>query len=107
MLPITISVFGDQMTSLTVITTAAVLGGSVCGDHVSPISDTTILSSTGAQCNHLNHVSSQLQYGAVAALMTVVCYLVTGWVNNAFIGLAIGIITLFAFVVLVKRHYGD
>jgi tetracycline resistance efflux pump len=107
MLPITTAVFGDQMTSLTVITTAAVLGGSVCGDHVSPISDTTILSSTGAQCNHLNHVSSQLQYGAVAALMTLVCYLVTGWVNNAFIGLAIGIIVLFAFVMLVKKHYGD
>lgn len=78
MLPITIAVFGDQMTSLTVITTAAVLGGSVCGDHVSPISDATILSSTGAQCNHLNHVFSQLQYGAVAALMTLFCYLVTG-----------------------------
>lgn len=107
MLPITTAVFGDQMTSLTVITTAAVLGGSVCGDHVSPISDTTILSSTGAQCNHLNHVSSQLQYGAVAALMTLFCYLVTGWINSASLGLAIGIISLFAFVVLVKRHYGD
>ena len=107
MLPITTAVFGDQMTALTVITTAAVLGGSVCGDHVSPISDTTILSSTGAQCNHLNHVSSQLQYGAVAAFTTLICYLITGWINSALIGLLIGLIGIFMFVASVKRHYED
>ena len=61
LLPITVSVFGDQMLPLTAITTAAVLGGSVCGDHISPISDTTILSSTGAGCNHINHVETQMQ----------------------------------------------
>lgn len=98
MLPITTTVFGDTMTSLTVITTAAVLGGSVCGDHVSPISDTTILSSTGAQCNHLNHVSSQLQYGAVAAVFTFFCYFITGWINSALVGLFIGICGLLIFV---------
>lgn len=107
MLPITTAVFGDRMTSLTVITTAAVLGGSVCGDHVSPISDTTILSSTGAQCNHLNHVSSQLQYGAVAALVTFCCYLFTGWFNNAVFGLLLGVSLIFIFILLVKKYYGD
>lgn len=83
------------------------LGGSVCGDHVSPISDTTILSYTGAQCNHLNLVSSQLQYGAVAAVMTLICYVITGWVNSAVIGLIIGISVIFAFVLGVKKYYGD
>ena len=107
MLPITTAVFGDQMTSLTVITTAAVLGGSVCGDHVSPISDTTILSSTGAQCIHLNHVSSQLQYGAVAAFFTLICYFITGWVNSAFLGLVIGILGIGLFVFGVKKYYKD
>ena len=107
MLPITTAVFGDTMTPLTIITTAAVLGGSVCGDHVSPISDTTILSSTGAQCNHLNHVSSQLQYGAVAAAMTLICYIITGWINSAAVGLIIGIIGIFAFVLGVKKYYHD
>ena len=107
MLPITTAVFCDTITRLTVITTAAVLGGSVCGDHVSPISDTTILSSTGAQCNHLNHVSSQLQYGAVAVIMTLICYLITGWINNALFGLIVGISGIFAFVLGVKKYYGD
>ncbi|WP_135567935.1 Na+/H+ antiporter NhaC family protein [Galactobacillus timonensis] len=106
MLPITTAVFGDLMTPLTVITTAAVLGGSVCGDHVSPIFDTTILSSTGAQCNHLNHVSSQLQYGAVAAIMTLGCYLITGWINNALVGLVIGICGVLVFALAVKKYYG-
>ena len=102
LLPITVSVFGDEMTSLMIMTTAAVLGGSVCGDHISPISDTTILSSTGAGCNHLNHVESQMQYGLLVAVVSVVAYVVAGIVNTAWIGLVIGCIVLVVFGVSLR-----
>lgn len=72
LLPITVSVFGDKLLPLTAITTAAVLCGCVCGDHISPISDATILSSTGAGCSHINHVSTQMQYGIVTAIISVI-----------------------------------
>ena len=109
MLPITVSVFNFEMTGLTVLTTAAVLGGSICGDHLSPISDTTILSSTGAECEHINHVESQMQYGALVAATSFVVYLVTGFIRNpltgCLAGLAIGIAALLVFVLLAKMHY--
>jgi len=109
MLPITVSVFNFEMTGLTVLTTAAVLGGSICGDHLSPISDTTILSSTGAECNHINHVESQMQYGALVAATSFVVYLIAGFIKNPTIGclagLIIGIAVLLGFVLLAKVHY--
>ena len=104
MLPITAAVFSQQMVPLMVISTAAVLGGSVCGDHVCPISDTTILSSTGAQCKHINHVETQLQYGLVSAMTTIVCYFITGLVNNAMVGLLIGFIIIVSFVIIIKNR---
>lgn len=104
LLPITVAVFGDVMQPFMVITTAAVLGGSVCGDHLSPISDTTILSSTGAECNHINHVQTQMQYGALAAGASVVCYAVSALIQNAFICLGIGILLLTAFVIVMKKR---
>ena len=89
--------------------TAAVLGGSICGDHLSPISDTTILSSTGAECNHINHVESQMQYGALVAATSFVVYLIAGFIKNPTIGclagLIIGIAVLLGFVLLAKVHY--
>ena len=102
LLPITVSVFSDQMTSLMVMTTAAVLGGSVCGDHISPISDTTILSSTGAECNHINHVESQMQYGLLVAAVSFASYLIGGMINNLYIPLLIGIIILLTAVVALR-----
>ena len=83
MLPITVSVIGEKNPTLLAMTTAAVLGGAVCGDHVSPISDTTILSSTGANCNHINHVESQLPYGFTVAAISFLVYLFTGFVNSS------------------------
>lgn len=102
LLPITVSVFGDQMTSLMVMTTAAVLGGSVCGDHISPISDTTILSSTGAECNHINHVESQMQYGLLVAAVSFICYVIGGLMSNQLVAFALGIILLLIIVIMVK-----
>ena len=97
LLPITVSVFNDQMSSLMVMTAAAVLGGSVCGDHISPISDTTILSSTGAECDHLNHVESQMQYGLLVAAISVMAYVFAGITNIAWSGLVVGIIAVVSF----------
>lgn len=105
LLPITVSVFGDQMLPLTAITTAAVLGGSVCGDHISPISDTTILSSTGAGCNHINHVETQMQYGLVVAVITVVCYLVSGFTSSIIAGFVVGVVLLGGFILCIKHVY--
>lgn len=105
LLPITVSVFGDQLLSLTAITTAAVLGGSVCGDHISPISDTTILSSTGAGCSHINHVSTQMQYGLVVAVISVISYFVSGLTESAAAGFITGIVGLVAFVVVIAQYY--
>lgn len=97
LLPITVSVFSDQMTSLMIMTTAAVLGGSVCGDHLSPISDTTILSSTGAGCDHIKHVETQMQYGLLVAGVTFIMYLVSGMLDGQWIGFVLGFAALFLF----------
>lgn len=105
LLPITVSVFGDQLLPLIAITTAAVLGGSVCGDHISPISDTTILSSTGAGCSHINHVSTQMQYGLVVAVISVISYFVSGLTESAVVGFVTGIVVLVAFIVVIARYY--
>ena len=69
----------------TAKTIAACLAGAVCGDHVSPISDTTIMASTGAQCDHLNHVSTQIPYAVTVALVSFVGFLLAGWIRNWFI----------------------
>ena len=105
LLPITVSVFGNQLLPLTAITTAAVLGGSVCGDHISPISDTTILSSTGAGCSHINHVSTQMQYGIVTAVISTISYIVSGYTENVLMGFIVGVLLLIAFIGCVKRYY--
>ncbi|MBR6430968.1 MAG: Na+/H+ antiporter NhaC family protein [Oscillospiraceae bacterium] len=106
MLPIAVSVIGDELTPLMALTTAAVLGGSVCGDHLSPISDTTILSSTGAGCVHINHVESQLPYGALVAAVSFACYLFAGFVTiSAWVSLAIGIVVELLLAILLKARY--
>ena len=102
LLPITISVFGDQMPPLMVMTTAAVLGGGVCGDHLSPISDTTILSSTGAECNHMRHVESQMQYGLTVAAVSFLVYLIAGFTRHSMAWLPGGMAALLLFVLGLK-----
>ena len=102
LLSITVSVFSDQMSSMMVMTTAAVLGGSVCGDHLSPISDTTILSSTGAGCDHINHVESQIQYGGIVALCSFISYLLAGLFRAQAIGMMIGLLGLIILGIYLK-----
>ena len=106
LLPITVFVFGNQMTSLMIMTTAAVLGGSICGDHISPISDTTILSSTGAECDHINHVESQMQYGLLVASISFICYLAGGLLDDQMIALALGTALLLVIVGIIRKING-
>lgn len=107
LLPITVAIFGDVDSTLMVMTAAAVLGGSVCGDNISPISDTTILSSTGAGCDHINHVSTQLQYGVLAAVATVIAYVVGGMTENTYISLAIGAVMITAVCLIMENIKED
>ncbi|MBQ2754535.1 MAG: Na+/H+ antiporter NhaC family protein, partial [Clostridia bacterium] len=78
------------------------LAGAVCGDHCSPISDTTIMSSAGAQCNHLNHVSTQLPYAITVAAISFVMYLLAAFVQNVYILLPIGVVLTVLTLFIIK-----
>lgn len=116
LIPIVTSVFETELAnvsqtgeipSMVIICISACLAGAVCGDHCSPISDTTIMASTGAQCDHVNHVSTQLPYALTVAAVCVVGYLLSGFVHNVFIvlgfSLALMLAVLFAIRFFVKR----
>lgn len=96
-----------EIPSMVIICISACLAGAVCGDHCSPISDTTIMASTGAQCDHVNHVSTQLPYALTVAAVCVVGYLLSGFVHNVFIVLGFSLVlmlaVLFAIRFFVKR----
>ena len=77
-----------------IISMSACMAGAVCGDHCSPISDTTIMASAGAQCDHVTHVSTQLPYAILAAAVSFVTYIVAGFVKTAWIALPVGIILM-------------
>ena len=89
---------GGTIPTMVVICISACLAGAVCGDHCSPISDTTIMASTGAQCDHVNHVSTQLPYAMSVAAISLIGYLVAGFVQNVFVILGTGIVLLAAFI---------
>ena len=99
-----------EIPSMVIICISACLAGAACGDHCSPISDTTIMASTGAQCDHVNHVSTQLPYALTVAAVCVVGYLLSGFVHNVFIvlgfSLALMLAVLFAIRFFVKRKEG-
>lgn len=101
LIPIVTAIFPADSTML-VIGISACLAGAVCGDHCSPISDTTIMSSAGAQCNHINHVNTQLPYALTVAGISFVCYLISGFVQNAVIMLAIGVVLTVATILVIK-----
>ncbi len=83
---------------------SACLAGAVCGDHCSPISDTTIMSSAGARCVHVIHVSTQLPYAITVAVVSFICYIIAGFLPNAFICLPVGAILILAWLFLMKRR---
>ena len=88
---------------LGIISMSACLAGSVCGDHCSPISDTTIMASAGAECNHVNHVETQLPYALTVAGLSFVCYLVAGFVRIAWVVLPIGIALTAVTLIVIKN----
>ena len=82
------------------------MAGAVCGDHCSPISDTTIMSSAGAQCQHLNHVTTQLPYALTVAGVSFLTFLVAGFTKSAWISLVFGIVALFLLLLFIRHKYG-
>jgi Na+/H+ antiporter NhaC len=81
---------------------SACLAGAVCGDHCSPISDTTIMSSAGGQCNHLNHVSTQMPYAITVAAISFVMFIIAGFVQNWIICLAVGVALVIGTTFILK-----
>lgn len=98
LIPIVVNVFESNNPEMMIIAMSACMAGAVCGDHCSPISDTTIMSSAGAQCNHINHVSTQLPYALTCAAISFVIYILAGFTQNAVISLIAGIIVTIAVV---------
>ena len=103
LVPIVIDMFASTDQNMMVISVSAVLAGAVCGDHISPISDTTIMSSAGAQCNHINHVSTQMQYALIVAAVSAIGYIIAGITKSWIISLLISAVLLVA-IFLVINH---
>ena len=114
LLPIVIPVFsggtpavdltvGDLNNNLLMISIAATLGGAVMGDHCSPISDTTIMASSGAQCYHLNHVATQLPYAVTVAVVAFVNYIITAFIQVPFICLPIAIVSMVLVMLVIGK----
>ena len=102
LIPIVVAVFENSNPDLMIISISACMAGAVCGDHCSPISDTTIMASAGAQCEHVNHVTTQLPYAIVAAVVSFISYIIAGFVQSAWIALPIAI-ALMVITMLVIR----
>jgi len=101
LIPIVVSMF-EPTNPIFFIGISATLSGAVCGDHLSPISDTTIMSSTGAGCIHIDHVKTQLPYGMSVAAISAAAYIIAGFTYSALISLAFGLIVIFALMYILK-----
>jgi len=106
LIPIVVAVFEGRDATMMIISISACMAGAVCGDHCSPISDTTIMASAGGQCNHVNHVSTQLPYAITCAVVSCVTYIIAGATKNAAVSLIVGIILMVATVVVIKKIFG-
>ncbi len=106
LIPIVLSVFSGTDGAITIIAVSACMAGAVCGDHCSPISDTTIMASAGAQCNHINHVSTQLPYALTVAGVSFVSYIIAGIVKSAWISLPIAIVLMLVTLFVLKLVLG-
>lgn len=106
LIPIVVAVFEGKDPQMMIISISACMAGAVCGDHCSPISDTTIMASAGAQCNHVNHVTTQLPYALTAAGVSFVTYIIAGFVKTAWISLPAGILLMLGTVLVIKKRTG-
>ena len=105
LIPIVVSVFGVDAGTILTVGLGACLGGAVMGDHCSPISDTTILASTGAQCYHLNHVKTQIPYALTVAAVAFVNHILAGLIQNVVINLVIAFASMFAVLMILKMIF--
>ena len=104
LIPIVVFTFGGDINNeLMIIAISACMAGSVCGDHCSPISDTTIMASAGAQCEHINHVSTQLPYALTAAAVSFVGYVIAGFVRSWLIALPVSLLIMGAVIFAIKK----
>lgn len=103
---VTAMFYGGADLEMMVISVSAVLAGAVCGDHISPISDTTVMSSAGAQSNHINHVSTQMQYAAVVAAVCLVGYVIAGIVHIWWVVLGISLLLLIGVLTVIRKVSG-
>lgn len=103
LIPIVVDVFSATSHELMIISISACMAGAVCGDHCSPISDTTIMASAGAQCEHVNHVSTQLPYAITVAVISFLVYILAGFVQSPLICLPVGVVLLLGFLFLMKQ----
>jgi len=107
LIPIVVAVFENTDPTMMIISISACMAGAVCGDHCSPISDTTIMASAGGQCNHVNHVNTQLPYAITVAAVSFVTYIIAGFVQNVVICLAIGIVLMIGTLVVINKMTAD
>ena len=103
LIPIVVEVFQGNDPQLMIISISACMAGAVCGDHCSPISDTTIMSSAGARCNHVAHVTTQLPYAMTVAAISFVTYIIAGFTRSAWISLPAGLLILVVVLVVIKK----
>ena len=106
LIPMVVAVFENSNPDLMIISISACMAGAVCGDHCSPISDTTIMASAGAQCEHVNHVTTQLPYAFTAAAVSFVSYIIAGFVQSAWIALPIAIALMVATMFVIRAVNG-
>lgn len=106
LIPIVVAVFEGSDHTMMIISISACMAGAVCGDHCSPISDTTIMASAGGQCNHVNHVNTQLPYAVLCAAVSFVTYIVAGFVQTAWIALPFGIVLMLVVLFFIRSRVG-
>ena len=106
LIPIVVAVFQNGDPQMMIMSISACMAGAVCGDHCSPISDTTNMASAGAQCEHVNHVTTQLPYAVLAAVVSFATYIVAGFVKSAWIALPVGIALMAALLFALRGING-
>lgn len=106
LIPIVVALFAGRDETMMIMSISACMAGAVCGDHCSPISDTTIMASAGAQCNHINHVNTQLPYALTVAGVSFVSYVIAGFVKSIFIALPISFVLMFVVLLFLRNKYG-
>jgi Na+/H+ antiporter NhaC len=103
LIPIVVAAFSSVDPNLMIISISACMAGAVCGDHISPISDTTVMASAGAECNHVSHVNTQLPYALYVASISFVSYVIAGVTRSALLSLLVGVLLVVGGLLFIKK----